>query len=214
MQHICRTACLIDSLAAVLFVLFTSCSLTRVPGKVGSSKRQCSSSGSQIQRHMGCCCGVSAAEAFDRLAASLPQTAGSPEDLPNVTFPPPAKRKPVGGIINDLDPDFIHQQLHVDGGLQLPLSSCPSLYTLIATGKPHLPGPSATRSSPFSWTPCLAGVVTEDDPFTDLISFAAEAPSNNPYLYGKLTATYPEVWDSRLGRMVISNHPNQGAQLD
>jgi len=77
--------------------------------------QQCLSRGLLVYRHMNCCCGVSATEAFDRLAASLPETARSPEDLPNVTFPPPAKRKQVGGIISDLDPAFIHQQLHVDG---------------------------------------------------------------------------------------------------
>lgn len=56
-----------------------------------------------------------------------------------------------------------------------------------------------------------AGVPIKDDPFTNVFDLAMEAPPHNPYLCGKLTATYPEVWDAALGRMVITNYPNQGA---
>ena len=65
---------------------------------------------------MSCCCGVSPDEIFDKLAASLPQTAKSPAELPNFSFAPPAKRKLVGSVITDLDPAFIHQHLHIHGG--------------------------------------------------------------------------------------------------
>ena len=80
----------------------------------------------QRTQSMSCCGGVSTQETFDKVAASLPHTAELPEELPNVAFPAPAKCKTVGGVISDLDPAFIHQQLHVDGGSLLPLISIPS----------------------------------------------------------------------------------------
>ena len=86
---------------------------------------------------MSCCCGVSIDEAFDRLAASLPQTASLPEELPNIKFPPPAKRKRVGGVISDLDPAFIHQQLHVAGVVVVPAFS--GITPPFAAPQPHSP---------------------------------------------------------------------------
>ncbi len=64
---------------------------------------------------MACCGGAACSERFEELAASLPVTVRTPAEVPAVQITTGHARKLLGCVVSELDPNFVHRPLHIEG---------------------------------------------------------------------------------------------------
>ena len=72
---------------------------------------------------MACCGGAAGSEGFAELAASLPVTVRTPAEVPAAQLTTGHARKLLGCVVSELDPNFVHRPLHINGSPPAPAHS-------------------------------------------------------------------------------------------
>ena len=113
---------------------------------------------------MACCGGAAGSEKFAELTASLPVTVRTPAEVPAIQIAAGHSGKLLGCVVSELDPNFVHQPLHIKGP--------PSHYFPVGckhvasrSGAPcdaccKIPSCGATPSQCRRDTACIAGAPT------------------------------------------------------